>query len=575
MSFDNLARTLGLLPENELTNTIFVQFVKLFFLSLLSFLTAIVIDKMTSASCCFLWKLDRITQLKNNDSLEDITPILDSLEDITPILLYNSAVDGFSNFIFHDLCDNRGATMTVFTLNGTIVVGMLFKSWDISDGGWKTDPDLKLFLLNPDGSIVNLEPTDEKRKQQYYSGFLSGPHFIGLPVDLRFPKTEVHFWQRKLITGNERCNHASIDHIAVYSLDLKNFILTNSMKEQVFYRFIQSKLQKMNAASLLVSTIKRNHDIQYLQKLKAGSIIKSMFLRMDGRKKCQMLIRKNAASLLVSTIKRNHDIQYLQKLKAGSIIKSMFLRMDGRKKCQMLIRKNAASLLVSKIKRNHAIQYLQKLKAGSIIKSMFLRMDGRKKCQMLIRKNAASLLVSKIKRNHAIQALEKLKAGSIIKSMFLRIKSTNILKKLIAFDKEKQVVDCGVCLEPLVSKTLKILPCGHVICDVCFPKIILLGKCPHCRQIFQFAQCKNGEQIVSHFSGPGIKAVFFYNPNPKSSAKIPSRVFHKFPSKQHRVKQSCPDFSTMETKLCTHRDQVIQQTCIKHNYNLKSFSLVF
>ena len=482
MSFDNLARTLGLLPENELTNTIFVQFVKLFFLSLLSFLTAIVIDKMTSASCCFLWKLDRIIQLKTNDSLEeDITPILDSLEDITPILLYNSAVDGFSNFIFHDLCDNRGATMTVFTLNGTIVVGMLFKSWDISDGGWKTDPDLKLFLLNPDGSIVNLEPTDEKRKQQYYSGFLSGPHFIGLPVDLRFPKTEVHFWQRKLITGNERCNHASIDHIAVYSLDLKNFILTNSMKEQVFYRFIQSKLQKMNAASLLVSTIKRNHDIQYLQKLKAGSIIKSLFLRMDGRKKCQMLIRKNAASLLVS----------------------------------------------------------------------------------------------KIKRNHAIQALEKLKAGSIIKSMFLRIKSTNILKKLIAFDKEKQVVDCGVCLEPLVSKTLKILPCGHVICDVCFPKIILLGKCPHCRQIFQFAQCKNGEQIVSHFSGPGIKAVFFYNPNPKSSAKIPSRVFHKFPSKQHRVKQSCPDFSTMETKLCTHRDQVIQQTCIKHNYNLKSFSLVF
>jgi ribosomal protein S27E len=290
---------------------------------------------------------------------------------------------------------------------------------------------------------------------------LSGPHFFGLPVDLRFSKTEVHFWQRELITGNDSISHASIDHIAVYSLGLKNFILTNSKKEQVFYRFIQSKLQKMNAASLLVSTIKRIRNIQALEKLKAGNIVQSRFLRIYERKRYQMLILKNAVSLLVSTIKRNHDIQALQKLKAGNIVQSRFLRIYERKRYQMLILKNAASLLVSAIKRI---------------------------------------------RN--IQALKRLKAGKIVQSRFLRIKSTNVVEKLIAFDKEIQVVNCGVCLEPLVSNTLKILPCGHVICDVCFPQIIFPLKCPHCRNIFQFAQCKNGEQIVLHFSGPTPNQVF-------------------------------------------------------------------
>lgn len=376
MSFDNynLARTLGL-PENELTKVVF----NLLCIFLLPILLSIVIDKII---CAPFWEyiLNRITQL-----------------------LYNSAIHGRSNDVFHTCCDHQGPTMTVFTLNGKIVVGMLFKSWNVSNFGWKTDPNIKLFLLNPDGSIVNLEPIHKGYYKEYYNGF----HFFGLPVDLRFSKTEVHFL-RELITGNVRCHHALIDHIVVYGLGLKYNFLLDSMKEQVFYSIIRSKLQK----------------------------------------------------------------------------------------------KNAAFLLFSAIKRNHAIQALQKLKAGSIVQSRFLRIRERKRYQTLMLKNTASLLVSAIKRNHAIQALEKMKAISCI------IQSKNVVKKLIAFDKEIQVATCGCCLEPLVlCQPLKILPCGHVICGVCFPQISPL-KCPHCRKFFQFAQCKNAEQIVSHFSGPGLKSVF-------------------------------------------------------------------
>jgi hypothetical protein len=396
MSFDNynLARTLGL-PENELTKNVF----NLLYTFLLPILLSIVIQKIICASC-FLWKcfLNRTTQF----------------EDVSPILLYNSTIHGLSNDVFHTCCDHQGPTMTVFTLNSRIVVGMLFKSWNVSNFGWKIVPNMKLFLLNPDGSIVNLEPIYGERYKQYYNGFLSGPHFFGLPVDLRFSKTEVHFLQRKLITGNERCYYALINHIAVYGLGLKNFILPNSMKEQVFYSIIQSKLQKMNETSLLVSAIKRNHAIQALQKLKAGSIVQSRLHRIFERKRYQTLILKNAASLLVSAIKRNHDIQ----------------------------------------------------------------------------------------------ALEKLKAGSCIQTILLKIQSKNVVKKLIVFDKEIQVATCVCCMEPLVlCQPLKILPCGHVICGVCFPKISRL-ECPHCRKIFKSEQCKNAEQIVSHFSDPGIKLVF-------------------------------------------------------------------
>ena len=123
MSFDNynLARTLGL-PENELTKKVF----NLLYTFLLPILLSIVIQKIICASC-FIWKcfLNRTTQF----------------EGVSPILLYDSAIHGLSNDAFHTRCDYQGPTMTVFTLNSRIIVGMLFKSWNVSNYGWKTDPE--------------------------------------------------------------------------------------------------------------------------------------------------------------------------------------------------------------------------------------------------------------------------------------------------------------------------------------------------------------------------------------------------------------------------------------------------
>ena len=133
-------------------------------------------------------------------------------------LLYSTALHGFSNSRFHELCDNKGPTMTVYTLNGKTVVAILQKSWNVLDCGWQYDPDLQLFFVDHDGTSVELECTNSKEQLKYYNGHLSGPHFGGLPIDFRSQRTEVHFWQRELITCGPKIYYASIDSVVVLQM---------------------------------------------------------------------------------------------------------------------------------------------------------------------------------------------------------------------------------------------------------------------------------------------------------------------------------------------------------------------
>jgi hypothetical protein len=217
-----------------------------------------------------------------------------NFEDFLPrnaILLYDSSENGMSNYEFHKRCDNQGPTITFFVLNGTIVVGVLYKSWNQENYGWHTDPNMMLFLIKPNGSIVNLEQFVELDENKFYNGFSSGPKFSGLPIDLRFEKTEVHLMQRELITGGFRDYLATINRVMVYKLNSGNFnfMQTKSMKEHFIYRIINSKLQvlnetplQLNAVSLLLSSIQRIHSMRALQKLKTVSIFQSRFLRIKA-----------------------------------------------------------------------------------------------------------------------------------------------------------------------------------------------------------------------------------------------------------------------------------------------------
>jgi hypothetical protein len=132
--------------------------------------------------------------------------------------LFSTAQHGFSNSKFHDLCDKKGPTMTVYTLNGKTVIAILQRSWNVLDCGWNFDPDLKLFFVHNDGTTTALECINPKERLKYCNDIQSGPHFCGLPIDFRSQRTEVHFWQRELITGGPRIYNASIDSVVVLQM---------------------------------------------------------------------------------------------------------------------------------------------------------------------------------------------------------------------------------------------------------------------------------------------------------------------------------------------------------------------
>lgn len=147
--------------------------------------------------------------------------------------LFRTDQHGFSNQRFHELCDEKGPTMTVYTLNGKTVVAILQRSWNVLNFGWNYDPHLKLFFIHNDGTTTELECTNSKEQQKYYNGSLSGPHFCGLPLDFRSQRTEVHFWQRDLITGGPRIYHASIDSVVVLQMS----ICLESVSPSILTRF--------------------------------------------------------------------------------------------------------------------------------------------------------------------------------------------------------------------------------------------------------------------------------------------------------------------------------------------------
>ena len=112
--------------------------------------------------------------------------------------------------------------MTVYTLNGKTVVAKLQQSWNVLDLGWKYDPYSELFFVDHDGTTVEFAVTCESERQKYYNCHLSGPHFGGLPVNLSSPRsrTEVHFWQRELITGGPQIYYANIDSVVVLQMSI-------------------------------------------------------------------------------------------------------------------------------------------------------------------------------------------------------------------------------------------------------------------------------------------------------------------------------------------------------------------
>jgi len=148
-------------------------------------------------------------------------------------LLYSTALHGFSNSTFHQLCDCQGPTMIIMKLNGKIVVAFVEKSWDTQDVGklgYQEDNSSNMFHVTLTRKIVNL------RCKGFYNTKSLGPHFKFLEIDLNKRDASCTFPENnEFITGSRYCSYVCIDSVVV----LKMSISFNSFPKSLLMQIVR------------------------------------------------------------------------------------------------------------------------------------------------------------------------------------------------------------------------------------------------------------------------------------------------------------------------------------------------
>jgi len=103
-------------------------------------------------------------------------------------LLYRLSENGESSSTFHELCDNKGPTLTLFHVNDGNIVGIYTPlSWD-SKSGWKNDNDTFIFNLNKEKKYKKIKSDCSAYCYNSY-----GPFTADFGCDSTKKKSIVHY----------------------------------------------------------------------------------------------------------------------------------------------------------------------------------------------------------------------------------------------------------------------------------------------------------------------------------------------------------------------------------------------
>ena len=96
--------------------------------------------------------------INNNEKYyENLKNWINPSKKIKTELLYRLSENGDDKKTFHELCDNKGPTLTLFYVNDGNIVGIYTPlSWD-STSGWKDDMDTFIFNLNKNQKYKKLK----------------------------------------------------------------------------------------------------------------------------------------------------------------------------------------------------------------------------------------------------------------------------------------------------------------------------------------------------------------------------------------------------------------------------------
>ena len=112
---------------------------------------------------------------------------INPLQKLKAELLYRLSENGESYSTFHELCDNKGPTLTLFHVNDGNIVGIYTPlSWD-SKSGWKNDNDTFIFNLNKEQKYKKI-----KSDCSAYCYNTYGPHTYGFGCNSSTKKSIEH-----------------------------------------------------------------------------------------------------------------------------------------------------------------------------------------------------------------------------------------------------------------------------------------------------------------------------------------------------------------------------------------------
>ena len=132
-----------------------------------------------------LWETRRyITNLdskiinENKEYNESLKNWIDPSKKIKAELLYRLSENGDDKKTFHELCDNKGPTLTLFHVNDGNIIG-IYTPLDLdSNSLWKNDMDTFIFNLNKNQKYKKL-----KEDCSIYCMFSYGPYTAGFGCD--------------------------------------------------------------------------------------------------------------------------------------------------------------------------------------------------------------------------------------------------------------------------------------------------------------------------------------------------------------------------------------------------------
>lgn len=108
------------------------------------------VNEMLNRECYTLSNPKSYSLITSDEDFKFFSKNINSNAKISYELLYKARIDGEAASVFHSLCDEKGASITVVkVLNGSKCGGFTPLSWK-TEGCWQKDPSLRSFVCNLD-----------------------------------------------------------------------------------------------------------------------------------------------------------------------------------------------------------------------------------------------------------------------------------------------------------------------------------------------------------------------------------------------------------------------------------------